>query len=402
MNRKLLSVAVACALFGGVASIAEAAKADKSPHSFRRNVEFQARSNTNISLAPSSNSSFDFASLNDFEKAAEAEEDSEEEEEEDEDEDDDDFGDIDDIEGSDYDELELAESDNPDEDGDGVDDLIDDDQDTGDGDDEGDDDDDDDDDEGGSISKATRKKSSSIERYTGKFGVAHKYQVSKTTNYNTSLKVTLDRTPSRGQLDKVNLAFSTGPEFKLTDDVKLKTGVNYVRLQQDSNKFLSTFVGSVGLDWDVSKKFGLGFNYNYQDKDVTDPDSPDAIVNTLTFNADWTITKNDILKLKYSPTVEDSSITTRDKDNSGFEIAYSRKLPWDTVLGIGFKHDEVDYEKLPTPRSDEIDAFAVQLETEFSKKWSGSLAYENRKLDSNINSKDGKNRSVLFSVEYKF
>jgi opacity protein-like surface antigen len=384
MKLSSLSLAVAAALTPSLVLA-------KSPHSFKGSVETQARSNTNISLAPSSNSSFNFASLKDFDKGdEELDADSEEEDE-------DDFGDIEDIAGSDYDELELAESDNPDEDGDGVDDLIDDDQDTGDG-----SDDNDDDSEGGSIGKAVQKKSSSVERYTGKVGFAHKYQISKTANYSTSLKLSLDKQPNRSELDKLNFAFSTGPEFKLSDVVKLKTAVNYVRLQQDSNKFLSTLVGSVGVDWDVSKKFGLGFNYNYQDKDVTDPDSPDAIINTLTFNADWNMTKNDILKLKYSPTVEDSSITTRNKDNSGFEIAYSRKLPWKTVLGIGFKHDEVDYKNLPRPRSDSIDGFGVQLETEFTDNLSGSLAYETRKLNSNINSKDGKNRSAVLGIEYKF
>jgi opacity protein-like surface antigen len=362
----------------------------KSPHAFKGELETQARSNSNISLAPSSSSGFDFASLKEFdqdEDAAGAD-----------DEEDEDFGDIPDIDGSDYDELELAESDNPDEDGDGIDDLIDDDQDTGDGsDDPGDED-------GVGIigSKAAGRRSSSVERYTAKAGFAHKYQVSKTANYATSLKLALDKQPGRSDLDKLNFAFSTGPEFKLSDVLKLKTAVNYIRLQQDSEKFLSTWVGSVGLDWDVNKQVGLGFNYNYQNKDVTDPNAPDAIINTLTFNLDWALSKNDILKFKYSPTVEDSSITTRNKDNSGFEIAYSRKLPWNTVLGIGFKRDEVDYKKLATPRSDQINGFALQLETEFTDNLSGSLAFEERKLNSNINSKDGKNRSVVLGIGYKF
>lgn len=352
----------------------------KSPHDFKSSVEMQARTNKNISLAPSSNSSYGFASLSEFDE--DDEKGSEEEEE--------DFGDIVDIEGSDFDELELAESDNPDEDGDGVDDLLDDDQDTGEGDD------------GEVIGGAPKKKSSSVERYTGKFGFAHKYQISDRANYVTNFKASMDNQPGRSKQDKLNYAFSTGPEFKLGDTVKLKTAVSYIHLQQDNQKFLSTFVGSVGLGWDLSKRIGLGVNYNYQDKDVTERNSPDAIINTLTFSADWALTKNDILKLKYSPTVEDSSITTRNKDDSGFEITYSRKLPWNAVRGIGFKRDEVDYEKLPTPRSDRIDGYAVQLETEFTDNFSASLAYEERELDSNIDSKDGKNNSVLLGLQYKF
>lgn len=392
MKLKLLSAAIAAVACSLVTTDLTA----KSPHSFRSSVDVQARSNTNISLAPSSNSSFNFASLKDFDESEDEGVDGEEEEDEE-------FEEIGDIEGSDYDELELAESDNPDEDGDGVDDLIDDDQDTGDGDDEQDEDEDDEDDnDGGSLSKAAGGRSSSVERYTSKLGFAHKFEVSKAASYATSVKFSLDQQPGRSDLNKLNTAFATGPEFKLSKRVKLKTGLSYIRLQQDSDKFLSTGVGTLGMEFDASKTFSLGFDYNYQDKDVTNPDSPDAIVNTLTFGADWKLSGNDIVKFKYSPQVEDNSVVTRDKDVKGFEVTYSRKLPWDTVLGIGFKRDDVDYDKLPRPRSDKISSVGVQLETEFTKQASGSVSYETRELDSNINSKDGKNRSVVLSFGYKF
>lgn len=375
------------------------AKAPKSPHAFKRSVEVVGRSNSNISLAPSSNSGFSFASPKDFDEEDEGEE-GDEAEDEDEDEDGDDFDfDFDDF-GADYDDLELAESDNPDEDGDGVDDLIDDDQDSGDG-------DDGEDGEGDSSGTAgakagARKRSSSVERYTTKFGFGHKYTASKTVSLMTGLKTSFDQQPGRSDLNKFNGAFSFGPEFKVNKQLKIKAGVSYVYLQQDSNSFLDTWVGTLGFDFDVSKTVGLGAAYNYQNKDVVDPAAPDAIVNTLTFGMDWKITGNDILALKYSPKVEDSSVVTRDKDVDGFEIAYSRKLPWDMVLGVGYKRDNVDYDNLPRPRSDEIDTYAFQLEKDFNKLWSGKLAYETRELDSNINSKDGKNRSVVLSFGVKF
>jgi opacity protein-like surface antigen len=386
MRRTLLSLAVAAATCVTV-STAYA----KDPHSFRSSVDVQARSNTNISLAPSSNSSFNFASLKEFDESNDDVDGSEE---------DDEFEEVADIDGSDFDELELAESDNPDEDGDGVDDLIDDDQDTGDG---GDDSDDGDDGDGGSIGKAVGgRRSSSVERYNSKLGFEHKYEINKSANYGTSVKFSLDRQPGRSELNKLNTAFSTGPEFKITKQFKVKLAASYVRLQQDSDHFLSTWVSTIGADLEVSKNVTLSVDYNYQDKDVTLPESPDAIINTLTFGTDWKLTSEDILKLRYSPQAENNSITTRDKDVSGFEIAYSRKLPWDSVLGIGFKRDDIDYKKLPRPRSDKVNAIGVQFETEFSKQASASIAYETRRLNSNINSKDGKNRSFVVSFGYKF
>ena len=378
------------------------AKAPKSPHSFKRSIEIVGRSNTNISLAPSSNSSFSFASVKDFDEEKDEGEEGDEEEDEDEDEGDD--FDFDDIESGDYDDLELAESDNPDEDGDGVDDLIDDDQDTGDGDDDADDGEDGEDGEGDSVGgkAGARKRSSSVERYTLKAGFGHKYTASKNVTLISALKTSFDQQPGRSDLNKLNAAFSFGPEFKVNKQFKVKTALSYVYLQQDDKSFLDTWVATLGFDFDVSKTVGLGAAYNYQDKDVVDPLAPDAIVNTLTFGMDWKMSANDILALKYSPKVEDSSAVTRNKDIDGFEISYSRKLPWETVLGIGFKRDNVDYDDLPRPRSDQIDGYALQLEKEFNKQLSGKLAYETRRLDSNINSKDGKNRSVVLSFAFKF
>jgi hypothetical protein len=372
------------------------ALADKSPHSFKAEVEGVGRTNTNISLAPSSNSSFDFASVSDFDDEGD---DAEGEDEDDEDE-------IEDIEGGEFDEDLLEESVNPDADGDGIDDLIDEE------DDEEDDEDDDEDGEGGSNSakaggaKAARR-SSKEERFTAKLGLGHKYKFGD-HSWGTTVKLSSDTQPDRSELDKLNTAFSTGPSFKLSKKVGMKLAASYINLRQDDEKFLSTWVGTIGFSFDASKTLGFDVGYNYQDKDVSDEDSPDGIVNTVTLGAEWKMSKSDILKLKYSPKVEDSSIVTRNKDVSGYQIAYSRKIPafaffGESVLGLGFKHDAVDYKNLrPRTRKDDIDAYAVQWETEFNKAMSLSLAYEERKRDSNINKKDGKNRSFVVNFGFKF
>jgi hypothetical protein len=389
-----------------------AAHAEKSPHSFKGELGLDLSSNTNISLAPAAGPRFDFASVSDFDSKDEEEGDGEE----DEDEDDEDEGfDFDDLDGgAEYSEDELEESDNPDEDGDGIDDLIDDDQDGGDGEDiddgDGDDGDGDgDDDEGGSDSKgypAKASKRSDENRYTAKFGFGHKYKFDKHT-WATGAKLSLDQQPDRDELDKLNVAFATGPQFKLSKRAGMKVQASYISLRQDDNKFLRTWVGTVGFDFQINKVFGVDVAYNYQDKDVTEPAAPDAIVNTLTFGAEWKVSDNDILRLKYSPKVEDASINSRNKDTRGFQIAYSRKIPkfgffGEGVLGIGYKTDTVEYENLPKFRKDETDGYGVQYETEFSKKVSASLAYDVRKRDSNINSKDGRNRSWVLSFGYKF
>lgn len=375
-NRSLLAWAIACAL-SGVISVgsAHAAKA-KSPHKFKGNVELQFQTNDNIGLAASSSGGIGFASFADF---AEAAEDDGEGEEGDEDEDSDDFEDFDeDVEGSEFDEDELDEDDAAfDEDGDGIDDLLDGDAD--------------------SVIDAEN-------RITTKFGLGHKFSFAGSENsWGSSFKAVGDFHNDRDDLDKGNFTVGTGPEFVLKDQgLKIKPALSYVVLRQNGTEFLSTFVATLGLSYEATKDLELKFNYNYQDKDVTKPESPDAIINTLTIGAEYAATKKDIFKLEYSPKVEDSSITTKNKDVSGWEVSYSRKLPWDMIGGAGFKSDSVDFKNLTPNRKDDTTVFELLLEKKFSKTFNMSLGYENRERDSNIPGKDADNSAYSISAAWSF
>lgn len=370
MNRRLVTVCIALAL--AAAPLAAIAKAPKKPHTLRGSVELESRSNNNISLAPSSSSdSFDYAGFGDFAAAEDEEGQAEEEEADDE-------GEVgDDIDGGDYDEDELEEDDAFDEDGDGIDDLID---------------------------PNVDSSEDSERRNSLKFGLGHKYQApGSAMAWTSTLKIVGDWHQDRDDLDKTNFAIGTGPEWTLPDDrFKLKLVVSYLSLEQNNKDFLSTFVGSLGLDFQATKAVGFDVVYNYQDKDVTNPDSPDAIINTLTFGAEWKATSNDIFKAKYSPKVEDSSRVTKNKDSSGWQLSYTRKLPWDLLLGFGIKNDSVDYKNLVPHREDDIRGYGMNLEKKFSDNWQGALSWEKRDRNSNIDSKDGENRSLVCSLTFKF
>lgn len=84
--------------------------------------------------------------------------------------------------------------------------------------------------------------------------------------------------------------------------------LSYVVLdRKDAGKFSSTFVASMGYTWRASRRLRLGATYNYQDRDITRPEAPDARIDTLSFDADFAATKDDILRLEVSPKVEDST-----------------------------------------------------------------------------------------------
>ena len=383
--------------------------APKSAHKFKTDVGLIFRTNTNIKVAPSSSDSFNLADFSDFEEA-EAKLDGDDED----DDDGDDFGD------DDFDDVGIDDADLDQEDFDLA---VDDDDGDGGEDDPDDDGEDGDDGDGGSDAKRyyanddqldnlidsaleakMAQKSNKLNRWSAKFGFGHKYTFDGDfVVWGSSFKGTGDFHNGKDNLDKSNYAFSTGPEFIWKDvGFKLKPVISYLSVYQDGDTVVGTFIGSLASSYDINKQFSIDAVYNYQDRDVQDPDSPDAIVNSFTVGGEWTASKVDIFKAKYSPKVEDSSKVTKNKDTTGWQLSYSRKLPEDFILAFGVKQDSVEFKNLPVVREDDTLAYTVNLAKEWSKNFEMSLAWESRELDSNIANKDATNRSIVLGATYKF
>lgn len=368
----LLSLALATAL-----GLPEAAA--KSPHKVKGSLELQFRTNSNISVAPGPGTGFDFADAGDFGADEDEEGDDEDgDEDEDDESDDDDFdGDFDDLEDADFDEDEIEEDDSFDEDGDGIDDLLD-----------------------PNADVVVDKES----RVSAKLGISHRYQFEAPAwRWTNGVRLVQDRHQDRSDLDKFNWALSTGLEYgPKKSPHQFRSGLSYVTVARNSNTFASTFVLSLGYRYTLSERVTLGAAYNYQDKDISDPNSPDARVDTLALTASMEISENDIVNLRYAPKVEDSTRVTRNTDATGWEIAYSRKLPLDLVLGVGFSSSTIEYTNLDPRREDDNDTWAVQLGREFSKQWSMEVGYETRERRSNIENKDAENDSYYLTASWKF
>ncbi len=412
LRRLPLAAAIGVALIAFPASYLVAKEA--GGHKLKGTVELEFRTNDNITVAPSSTDSFDFADFGDFAEAeaklGDEDGDSEDGDAGDDADGDDDFGD-DDFDDVGFDETDLSEDEfdlaTDDDDGDG---------DEDDEDDDGDDDPDPDPDgkRGGDdhldslissqVSDKAVSRRQSQNRLSAKVGLSHKFAFEDSiVTWGSTLRGVGDFHAGKDSLDKSNFAVSTGPEFDIKSlDLKIKTAVSYVTIRQDGNKLLGTLVGTLAGSYDVNKRFSLDAIYNYQDQDITNPDSPDAIINTFTVGAQFTASKKDIFKARYSPKVEDSSLVTKNKDTEGWQITYSRKLPWDVILGIGAKDDYVDFINLPVRREDDVRAYSVDIAKEFTKSFEMGLSYETRRLDSNINSKDAENRSAVISGVWKF
>lgn len=374
MRRNLLCAAIAIAVAGlcaGTDSLAKEAKS-KVGHKFKGSIEVQHRSNDNIGIAPSSSGGFDFAALSEF-GIDDADEPGGEDDEEDDDPDDA-FEDLVDV---DPDEDEIEEDDAIDEDGDGIDDLLDPDADN----------------------LVDRE-----DRFTTKVGLSHRYGFgSGKVAWTNALRLATDTHDQREELDKFNHALTTGLDFGHKDSPhKFKPSLSWVTLEKDDQRFVSTFVVSLAYSYEVSKRLGIGATYNYQDKDLSSPASPDARVDTLALTADFKATDDDILKLKYSPKVEDATQATRNTDASGLEFTYTRRLPWDMTAGIGYEFDTVEHKNLQPRREDDSRTWVAQLTKAFGKQFSIELGVERRERESNIPGKDAENKSLYVGASYTF
>lgn len=371
MHRNILFVAIAVTALGCATDSLAKEKKSKAGHQIKGTVEVQYRTNNNISAAPSSGSGFDFADLSDFGS-------DEEDGEEGDDEEDDDFDDLsDDLVDVDPDEDEIEEDDAIDEDGDGIDDLLDPDADT-------------------QVDKESR--------FTTKVAVNHKYTFqNESVAWTNSLRFANDTHNQRDDLDKFNYALTTGLEFAPKKSPhKFRPSISWVTLEKDDRNFVSTFVLSLAYSYEVSKRLSLGATYNYQDKDLAKPTAPDATVDTVSLTASFKATDDDIFKFKFAPKVEDSSQVTRDSDASGYEIAYTRKLPWDMTAGLGYRFDTVEYQNLQPRRKDDNRTWALQTTKDFGKRFSVEVGYESRERESNIPNKDAENDSFYIGATYKF
>jgi long-subunit fatty acid transport protein len=369
MQRSTLSLAIAVAVLALTGSADVLAKKAKPGHQFKGSVEVQYRSNDNISIAPSSGQRFDYANVSEFgiedEDAIDAEGGDEFE---------DAFDDLVDIDPS---EDEIEADDAIDEDIDGIDDLID-----------------------PNADNVVDEES----RFSTKLAFAHRYTFANgSTSWNNGLRFATDTHNQRDDLDKFNWAITTGLAFAPRGSRhSVRPSLSYVALDKNSNKFSSTFVASLAYGYRVSKQLNVSATYNYQDKDISNPRAPDARIDTLEFGAEFEATDNDIFKLEFAPKVEDSTVFTRNTDAWGWEVAYTRRLPWDMTAGVGYRFNTIDYKNLTPNREDDNRVWGVQLARSFGKQFVVELGYESGKRDSNIPSKDASNESLYFGGTWKF
>lgn len=368
MQRSTLSLAiavVALAVACPTEALAKKAK-PKSGHQFKGSVEVQYRSNENVSIASSSGQRFDFADSDEF---GDDEEDGS----------DDDFGvDIfDDLLDVDPSEDEIEADDAIDEDGDGIDDLVD-----------------------PNVDNVVDEE----DQFTARLALAHRYTFANgTTTWNNGLRFATDTYNERDDLDKFNWAVSTGLGFAPKGSRhSFRPTLSYVVLDQDDNEYSSTFVASLGYGYRVSKRLRASATYNYQDKDISSPSAPDARINTLEFGAEFAATQGDIFRFTVAPKVEDSTLSSRNSESSGWEAAYTRKLPWNMTAGAGYRFSTIEYKNLTPLREDDYSVWGLQLAKSFGKQFVVEFGYESSELESNLPSKDASNDTYYLGGTWNF
>jgi predicted porin len=274
-----------------------------------------------------------------------------------------------------FDNEEIEEADAIDEDGDTVDDLI---------------------DPSADVSTDSDNRLKSIAK------INHAYKFSENgSSLKSALKVSNSSQYDREDLEKQDYAISTGPEF-VFGKFKIRPAITYVNLNKNDKDFLSSTIGSLGIGYDISKNLSVSATYVYEDRDIDNPSSPDAKIQSVNFKADYDLTKKDKFVISFKPKFTDSSNFTRDKEDLNYKIGYERKLPFNMKAGLAYGLVDTSMDKLPTERQDDTYVAEIYVSKKLMKNIDAQAAYQNRDRSSNIAGKDASNNAFLFSISYKF
>jgi len=211
------------------------------------------------------------------------------------------------------------------------------------------------------------------------------------------------RQDEQDALNRQTVALSTGPVFVVPDwRLKINPAVTYLQLYKDHHYDLSSTVWSLGVSHKLNRVLELGVRYNYENRDLSSQDSTDVEIDTLKFAAKFKPTTHDSFNLSFSPKIEDNDQSKKDKDQSGWKVAYARKLPWDSFASISYSRRHTEYDNDPKGKEEDEDKYGLSLGHKLTKDLQVAVSYEHKEKDSNQPGKDKNNESTSLSLTYRF
>lgn len=221
--------------------------------------------------------------------------------------------------------------------------------------------------------------------------------------WNVASNLSQARQDEQDTLNRQTIALSTGPVFVVPDwRLKINPSVTYLQLYKDHHYDLSSTVWSLGVSHKLNRVLELGARYNYENRDPNSRDTTDVEIDTLKFSAKFKPTSRDSFDLSFSPKVEDNDQRKKDKDQSGWKVAYARKLPWDSFAGISYTRRHTDYDNDPKGKEESEDKYGLSLGHKLTKDLKVALSYEHKEKDSNQPGKDKNNESTSLVLTYRF
>ena len=298
----------------------------------------------------------------------------------------------------DEDTEDLAEDDAGDADGDGQLDLADDSDDDGDGEDELE--------VGGARGKG---RGDGDERVQTTFALKHDYSLGKALDvkdagikWKSGFTYGLNNQADRHDLDRRNFAINTGPEFEFKSiGLKVNPSVTYLDLNVNDNSQMHATILSLGTSWKATKSLALSARYNHEIRNNLKPNATDVDVDGLKLGAKYVWGKN-LFSAAISPKFESNDNTQKDKDKLGYELGYSRKLPWKIKADLGFKYGNSDFTDLTPGREDDDYQYSAKVTKNFTHGLYVDVGALHKSKDSNINSKDSNGQSFFVSTGWKF
>lgn len=373
---RLLATTAAVGLCAATASAA--VKSADGKHSFSGGVKVTYAADTNVGAAPSRTSG-----------GPDTGDDDDEDFNLDDEMDEDALDEI--LEDIDEDTEDLSEDDAGDSDGDGTLDIVDTGDDDGDGVDEI------------SVGGARGKgKGDGDERLQSGLALKHAYSFDKAIKWKSGFTLGLNNQHDRHDLDRRNYAFNTGPEFTFKSiGVTVNPSITYLDLDVDNNSQMQGAIASLGGNWKVTKAWALSARYNHEFRNNQKPNATDLEVDALKFGTKYVWGKN-LFSAAWAPKFESNDNSQKDKEKHGFELGYSRKLPWKIKTDLGFKYGMSDFTELAPGRTDSDYQYTFKVTKNFDHGLYMDLGAIHKSKDSNINTKDSNGQSVFVSTGWKF
>ena len=236
-------------------------------------------------------------------------------------------------------------------------------------------------------------------------GLNHAYAFSDTFSWKSAVLAGVNRQMDRHELNRINWAANTGPEFKIkSGGVTINPSVTYAQLEKAHKNQSESTIASLATKWKVNKQLDLSLRMNKEFRNNVAPRTTNTDVAAFKIGAAYKLTPKDKFSLNFSPKIDRNENALKSKDAWSADIGYARKLPWAMTAGVAYKYSESEFiNGVAVPlRKDKDHLYTTALSKDFENGMFAAIGAAYKSKDANIALKGNHDKSVFIQTGWKF